>query len=220
MRLARPAAALAALAVTALAALAVAPRAARAADPQPANEQVVVPQVDRRPVATPRFPSNDFEAGLFTGTYNTQNFGASAVLGLRLGYHVTEDVFVEAAYGQTRVSDELFRQVLPGGIFAQPTERLRYYNLSAGYNLLPGEVFIGRRRARASALYLVGGIGSTSFVQQRHQTVNFGLGMRVFLADWAALQVDMRDHVYPLDLLGKRKDTQNLELTGGLTFFF
>jgi hypothetical protein len=42
----------------------------------------------------------------------------------------------------------------------------------------------------------------------------------VLLADWAAVQVDLRDHVYSLDLLGKRQDTQNIELTAGFTFYF
>ncbi|HUG23551.1 outer membrane beta-barrel domain-containing protein, partial [Piscinibacter sp.] len=179
-----------------------------------------VPEVERRDVSPPRFPSNDFEAGLFAGTYATQNFGSSAVVGLRLGYHVTEDIFVQAAFAQTNVSDEAFRRVLPGGIFPQPEEKLTYYNLSAGYNLLPGEVFIGRNRAKLSSIYVIGGVGSTSFNEQRRQTINFGLGMRVLLADWAAVQVDMRDHVFSMDLLGKRESTQNLELTAGVTFFF
>ena len=55
---------------------------------------------------------------------------------------------------------------------------------------------------------------------QSHETVNLGLGMRVFLRDWAAIQVDVRDNIFSLDLLGANKTTQNLELTGGLTFFF
>jgi hypothetical protein len=42
----------------------------------------------------------------------------------------------------------------------------------------------------------------------------------VYLIDAVALQLDMRDHIYTLDLLGKRQSTQNLELTGGLTVFF
>ncbi len=191
-----------------------------AAQTQPANEQVIQPQVDRRVVKVPKFPSNDFEVGLFTGTYATQNFGSSLVYGARLGYHVTEDIFVEAVYGQTEVSDENFRQILPGGIFRQPKETLSYYNLSAGFNILPGEVFIGRNIAKASALYVIGGIGSTSFLEQRRQTLNFGLGLRVFLKDWAAIQVDMRDHIFTLDLLGRRENTQNLELSAGITFFF
>lgn len=199
-----------------------------AADPPasepPSNEQVIVPQIDRRDVKLPRFPSNDFEGGLFTGTYSTENFGASWVKGVRLGYHVTEDVFVEAVYGQTKVSDENFREILPGGIFTNSKEKLSYYNLSAGFNVLPGEVFFGRQRAMASALYLIGGVGTTQITikgdKQRQQTFNVGLGLRVFLADWAALQVDMRDHIFSLDLLGKRQSTQNLELTAGVTVNF
>ena len=35
-----------------------------------------------------------------------------------------------------------------------------------------------------------------------------------------AVQVDVRDYLYSVDLLGKRQSTQNLEFTGGVTFFF
>jgi len=187
---------------------------------EPGNEQVIVPQVDRRPVNVPKIPSNDFEFGLFGGTYSTQNFGASRVVGLRVGYHITEDYFVEGAYAQTKVSDESFRQILPGGVFSDETEKLSYYNVSVGVNVLPGEIFFGRNVAKASAVYLIGGVGSTKFNDQRKQTFNVGLGVRLFLKDWAAIQVDMRDHIFTLDLLGKRQNTQNLELTGGVTFFF
>jgi outer membrane beta-barrel protein len=204
-------------------ALGCAAAAAQDAGKAPANDpasQVVVPQVDRRDVKLPRIPSNDFEVGAFAGTYATQNFGASTVGGIRLGYHVTEDFFFEAAFAQTTVSDEAFRQILPGGLFVDRKEKLRYGNLSVGWNMLPGEVFIGRGLAKASTLYVIGGIGTTKFVDQSRQTFNLGVGTRVFLRDWAALQVDMRDHIYKLDILGKLRRTHNLELTGGITFFF
>jgi outer membrane beta-barrel protein len=204
--------------LTALAAPAFAQQ--QTAPQKPANEEVIVPEVDRRDVQLPRIPSNDFEVGAFTGTYATQNFGTSLVGGVRLGYHITEDVFVEGVYGQTKVSDESFRQILPGGVFADEKETLKYYNLSVGYNLLPGEVFLGSKRAKASAFYVIGGIGSTSFNDQRRQTVNLGLGMRLFFNNRWAAQVDMRDHIFSLDILGKRQNTQNLELTAGVTFFF
>jgi outer membrane beta-barrel protein len=202
-------------------ALAAASGAVLAADPPPPpQDQVVVPQVDRRDLEVPKFPSNDFEMGLYSGTYATQNFGSSWVYGVKLGYHITEDFFVEGVYAQTKVSDELFRQILPGGVFPQTTEKLSYYNLSIGYNLLPGEIFIGGRHARPSQFYVVTGVGSTKFADQRKPTFNVGFGYRVYLADWAALQLDLRDHMFSLDLLGKRQSTQNVELTGGLSFFF
>jgi outer membrane beta-barrel protein len=202
-------------------ALAAASGAVLAADPPaPPQDQVVVPQVDRRDLEVPKFPSNDFEMGLYSGTYATQNFGSSWVYGVKLGYHITEDFFVEGVYGQTKVSDELFRQILPGGVFPDTREKLSYYNLSIGYNLLPGEIFIGGRHARPSQFYVITGVGSTKFADQRKPTFNVGFGYRVFLADWAALQLDLRDHMFSLDLLGKRQSTQNVELTGGLSFFF
>lgn len=189
--------------------------------PQPGNEQVIQPEVERRELRLPKFPSKDFEIGLYAGTYATENFGASAVGGLRLGYHITEDFFVQGVYGATKVSDEAFRQIFPGGgVFPQEKEKLTYYNLSAGYNVLPGEVFIGRNRAFASQVYVMAGVGSTKFLEQKKQTVNVGFGLRVLFLDRMSLQVDLRDHVYSLDLLGKRTSTQNLELTTGLSYFF
>lgn len=196
------------------------PCAVRAADAPSQANQVVVPEVDRRDVKLPRIPSNDFEGGAFVGSYSTQNFGSSAVAGLRLGYHITEDFFVEGVYAQTRVSDQNFRQILPGGVFPQEKETLKYYNLSIGANVLPGEVFMGGKHAKASAVYLIGGIGNTTLLQQKHQTFNVGAGLRVFFTDHLALQVDARDHVFSLDLLGKRQSTQNHELSAGLTFFY
>jgi outer membrane beta-barrel protein len=200
--------------------------AAQASTPQqPSNEQVIQPQVDRREVKLPKYPSKDFEFGLFGGTYATQNFGTNGVAGLRLGYHISEDIFVEGVYAQTKASDENFRQILPAGIFSRPKVTLKYYNLSAGYNILPGEVFLGRSYAKASSLYLIGGIGSTSFVdtkfnQRNRQTLNFGVGMRILFWERLAAQIDMRQHVLALDILGRNESTRNLELTGGLTFFF
>ena len=148
------------------------------------------------------------------------NFGSSFVGGVRLGYHITEDFFVQGVYAQTRVSDEAFRQILPGGIFVDQTEKLTYYNLSIGYNILPGEVFIGTKRALPSQLYLMAGVGSTSFNDQNRQTFNLGFGARVFLSDKTAVSIDLRNHFYSLDLLGKSQSTQNPELTAGVSYFF
>ena len=195
---------------------------ARAADAPAADtsDQVVVPDVERRDVHKPKYPSNDFEIGLFGGTYSSQNFGTAFAWGGRLGYDITEDFFVEATYGRSKVSDKEFRQILPGGIFTAEQEKLKYYDLSLGWNFLPGEIFIGKNWAKASTMYAIGGIGSTSFDSQRMQTWNFGLGAKLFLADWVALRADVRDHIYTLDLLGKRGTTQNPEVTLGFSFFY
>jgi outer membrane beta-barrel protein len=208
------------LALGATASLAQNPPPAAATGAASPADQVIEPTVPRRDVAVPKIPSNDIIVGAYLGTYSSEDFGASFVYGARLGYHITEDFFVEGVYGTTKVSDENYRQILPGGVFPTKEETLSYYNLSVGYNVLPGEAFVGRKYAFANALYLIAGIGSTKFLSQSSQTINFGLGYRVFLKDWAAIQFDVRDYMYSLDLLGQSKSTQNLEFTLGATFFF
>lgn len=187
---------------------------------QPANEQVVVPQVERREMKLPKFPSKDIEVSAFGGVYSAETFGAHAVYGLRLGYHITEDFFVQANLAQTKVNDEFYRVGRAGGLFAQPEEKLTYYNVTAGWNVLPGEVFIGANRAKATSLYLLGGIGSTKIAERRSSTFNLGLGFRLLLADRAGWQVELRDHVFTLDLIGRRQTLHNVELTTGFAWYF
>jgi outer membrane beta-barrel protein len=199
-----------------------APALAQTAAPQqPANEQVIVPEVQRRDVRLPKFPSKDFEVGLLAGTYATQSFGASGVAGLRLGYHLSEDFFVEGVYAQTKVSDKTFEEIFPGaGPLADTDKKLTYYNVSAGYNIFPGEIFLGSKYAKASSIYVIGGVGSTKFANQRKQTFNVGFGFRVLFSDRWAVRVDVRDHIFSYDLLGVRQNTQNLELTTGFAYYF
>ncbi|HEY4038223.1 MAG TPA: outer membrane beta-barrel domain-containing protein [Burkholderiaceae bacterium] len=185
-----------------------------------AGDQVIQPELDRREVKLLHIPSNDFEFGLFTGDFNTEYFGSDLIGGARLGYHITEDFFAEAVYGDTRATDEVYRQFLPGGIFPSQVQKLRYYEITGGINVLPGELYVWRNTARPSALYLVAGLGSTKFLEQWHFTATAGFGARVWLANWASLQIDMRDHIFSLDILGQRRSTQNLEFSGGVTFFF
>jgi outer membrane beta-barrel protein len=203
----------------ALAASAALSAPAHAADGNSAD-QAIVPQVDRRDVKLPKFPNSDFEIGVYGGVYSTQNFGSSAGGGARLAYHITEDFFVEGSAGTTKVSDEAFRRILPGGIFTGNTEKLVYSNLNVGMNVLPGEVFLGGSYAMPSQVFILAGGGTTRFNGQRMQTVDFGVGVKVYVKDWFAVRVDMRDNIYTLDLLGKRDRTQNVELNAGLSFLF
>ena len=46
-------------------------------------------------------------------------------------------------------------------------------------------------------------LGSTEFGGDKRFTVNLGFGYRLIATDWLALHVDVRDHVFDSDLLGK-----------------
>jgi len=183
-------------------------------------EQVVRPELERREVKEADIDTEDFEIGAFAGVMSVEDFGTNLVYGARLGYHVTEYVFVEASYGRTD-TDETSAERFGGFQILQDSDRtLDYYNLSFGFNLLPGESFVGSRWAFTSDFYLIGGVGSTSFAGDDLFTWNIGFGYRVLVNDWLALRADARDHVFDVDLLGESNTTHNLEFTGGISIFF
>jgi len=192
-----------------------------AASDEQANEQVVRPEIKRREVREDAIDTEDFEIGAFAGIMSIEDFGSNLVYGVRGTYHVTEDIFLEAAYGRTEGDETSFERLSGAASILTDDERdLDYYNLSFGLNLFPGESFIGERWAFSSAFYIIGGVGSTNFAGDDMMTWNAGFGYKVLLNDWLALRVDARDHIFDLDLLGESRTTHNLEFTGGLSIFF
>jgi outer membrane beta-barrel protein len=150
-----------------------------------------------------------------------EDFGSSAVYGVRLAYHVTAGFFVEGSIGQSEAGLTSF-EILSGGapLLSDSERQLTYYNLNVGYNILPGEGFVGEGRAYNTAFYVSAGLGSTRFAGDDRFTVNFGAGYRFLLTDSVALHVDFRDHLFDIDLLGEEKTAHNLEGSVGVTVFF
>ncbi len=182
---------------------------------------VVEPEVVRRRVRVPEIENSDFEVGPYVGTFSTEDFGVNPVFGARLTYHVSEDFFAEALVGRTEASRTSFERLSGGADLLTDSERrLTYYNLAFGYNLFPGEVFIGRRRAFNSAFYVTAGFGSVKFAGDDRFSVSVGAGYRLLLNDWLTAHLDVRDHMFEIDLLGSNKNTHNLETALGVTVFF
>lgn len=183
--------------------------------------QVIEPEVERREIKEPAIDREDFEVGGFVGIMSIEDFGADVVYGARLAYHVTEGFFVEGTVGQTEGGLTSFEQLSGGARLIDDDERtFTYYNLNVGYNILPGEGFIGEGRAYNTNMYLIAGLGSTRFAGDDRFTVNFGAGFRFLLTDSLALHVDFRDHLFDIDLLGQDKTVHNLEGHIGVTVFF
>lgn len=192
--------------------------------PPPSSEppgQVIDPQVERREIKEPGIDREDFEIGAYVGIMSVEDFGTNVVYGARLAYHLTEGFFVEATVGQSETGETSF-EILSGGaqLLSDSERTMTYYNLNLGYNILPGEVFIGEGRAYNTSLYLIGGLGSTRFAGDDRFTVNFGAGYRFLLTDSIALHIDFRDHLFDIDLFGEEKTAHNLEGHLGFTVFF
>jgi outer membrane beta-barrel protein len=182
--------------------------------------QIVEPDVERRTVKPLAVPTENFEIGSFIGTTSIEDFGSHMVFGSRIAYHVTEDIFAEAVVGRTQTGKTSYE--LPTGatqLLTDDERELTYYDLSVGWNVLPGEVFLGRERAMPIALYVTMGAGSTRFGGDDRFTATIGTGLRLLVTEWLAVHVDARDRLFKTDLIGRSQVTQNLEITISLTAF-
>jgi outer membrane beta-barrel protein len=194
---------------------------AAAEEPDSAPPRVIEPEVERRKIKVAKIDADNIELGGNYGFLSIEDFGSNASWGLTGAYHVTEDFFFQVSYGSSRASKTSY-EILGGNVqLLTPSERrFTYYSLSLGYNLLPGEVYIGRSLAMNSALYLIGGIGSTRFAGDQRFSLNFGAGYRLLPTDWMAIHIDVQDRVFRTDILGTQKLVNNLGANIGLTFFF
>jgi outer membrane beta-barrel protein len=186
-----------------------------------AEPSIIEPQVNRREVKTPKIKAKDFELGAYFGALSIEDFGTNPLYGVRAAYHVSEDIFLEAFLARSKAGQSSLEEVFPEvTVLSNSGRQFTYYDLDVGYNVLPGEVFLGRGRAFNTALYVTVGMGDVKFAAQDQFSLNFGIGTRVLITDWLAMHLDVRDHVFESDLFGVDKNVHNIEATLGLTTFF
>jgi outer membrane beta-barrel protein len=176
--------------------------------------------VARRQLTVPKIRSRNVEVGIDYGVLSIEDFGTNPVFGLTAAYHVTEDVFFQADVGRSRAGLSSFETLSGIQLLTGSERRFTYYDLSLGYNFLPGEAFLGRGRAMTSAFYILGGIGGTDFAGDTKFTANFGAGYRVVPTDWLSIHITVQDRVFQSSLLGSAKLTNNIEALIGTTVFF
>lgn len=183
--------------------------------------QVIEPDLNRREIKTDAIDTENIEIGAFYGVLSIEDFSSNEVYGVRAAYHITEDFFFEGTYGESEGDQTSFEKLSGGSPLLSDEDReYSYYNLSVGWNILPGEVFILDDYAFNSSVYLIAGIGSTEFAGDSWFTVNVGAGLRLLLTDWLAWHIDVRDHIFDRDTFGEDQTTHNIEFHTGLTLFF
>jgi len=185
------------------------------------NPQVVDPRVERRDINVAGIDTENFEAGAYIGTISIEDFGSDVVFGARLAYHFSEDLFAEINIATAEAGKTSYEDLSGSAQLLTDSERkFTSYDLSLGWNILPGEVFFGGHRAMPSSFYLTAGAGSTRFGGDDNFTVALGAGMRLLVTDWLAGHLTVRDLAFDSDLLGKSKQTHNLQVNLGVTAFF
>jgi outer membrane beta-barrel protein len=171
--------------------------------------RVVEPEVERRKVNVPGIHSSNIEIGAHYGALDIEDFGTNPAYGGIIAFHVTEDFFFRGDIGRSNAGKTSAETL--SNIPLTVNRRFTYYDLSLGYNFLPGEAFIGRGTAMSSNFYVLAGIGATEFAGDKKFTVNFGAGYQVLPTDWLAINLEVQDRLFQSNILGYSKLTNNLE---------
>ena len=69
---------------------------------------VIDPDVARREIKPPKIDTDDFEFTAFAGLMSVEDFESNTVYGARLGYHISQNLFIEGSYGQTNAGETSF----------------------------------------------------------------------------------------------------------------
>ena len=184
-------------------------------------EQIITPDIKRRTIKEDDLDSEDFEMGAFFGLLSIEDFGTNDVQGITFAYHITEDFFVEAAYGISKTEKTSYES-LSGGVelLTEDQRDISYYNLSLGYNFLHGQVFISDKWAFNNHFYIMLGGGNTDFAAKDYFTTSIGAGLRFYATDWLALDLSSRGHSFEHEVFSESKRVTNMETRLGLSLFF
>ena len=125
---------------------------------------LIEPQIERVEFDESLIDSDDFEIAVYAGYLAIEDFDTDIVVGVKLGYNVSEDFFVQATYGSGESGETSFEILNPNVQLLSDNEReINYYLVSLGFNLFPGEAFLTDSTTFNTVLYISAGIGNTEF---------------------------------------------------------
>jgi outer membrane beta-barrel protein len=193
--------------------------AAQSDEEDPTN--LIEPQIERVEFDESLIDSDDFEFAVYAGYLAIEGFETNIVTGIKLGYNVSEDFFVQSSYGIGDSGESSFEKVESDIRLLTDDEReIEYYLVTLGFNLFPGEAFLTDSTTFNNVLYLSAGIGNTEFAGDDRFTIAYAIGHRTLFADGFSLDIEMRDLIFEQDIFGSEETTHNLEFTVALNLFF
>lgn len=182
---------------------------------------LIEPQIERVEFDEARIDSDDFELSVYAGYLALEDFDTNFVVGAKLGYHISEDFFVQATYGRSDSGETSFERLSGGAPLLSDDEReVEYYLVTLGFNLMPGEAFVTDSTTFNTVFYLTAGVGTTTFAGDDRFTIAYAFGYRTLFADGFSLDIEMRDLIFEMDIFGETESTNNLEFSVAFNLFF
>lgn len=185
------------------------------------DQNLIEPQIERVEFDESLIDSEDFEISVYAGMLSIEDFGVNTITGIKFAYHVNENYFVQLAIGESEAGRTSFEVLSAGAPLLTDDERnLEFYQINLGYNLFPGEAFVTESTTLNNTFYLEFGLGSTEFAGDDRHTVNYGFGYRLLFLDAFSFNADLKNHVFDMDIFGDKVETNNIEYSLALGWYF
>lgn len=186
-----------------------------------AHTEVIAPDIEPREIKIARIDNEFIEINLHGGLLSIEDFDSSALFGARIALHLNEHIFIEGSYSQAKGDRTSFEELIPNAqVVSDDNDRdYKSWDVSLGWNVFPNESWLFGR-AYKSDVYTLVGAGRTDFGGDKWFTVNLGLGYRLFLTDWLIYRIEVRDHIFNRDIFGEDDQTNNIEFSTGVSYFF
>jgi outer membrane beta-barrel protein len=159
-----------------------------------------------------------FELGAYVGLLSVEDFNTNPVTGISLSYHINDSFIAQANYGVSTVSKAAFEEREDASYLEDYD--FTYINLLAGYKVLDGRSFLGKRQKFNSAIYVLAGAADVSFADNSKTGMVFGASYRAVITDWLTVNLDVRDTIVEIELLDDSKKTHNTEMAIGVNALF
>lgn len=159
-----------------------------------------------------------FELGAYVGLLSVEDFNTNPVTGVSFSYHISKRFLAQVNYATSTVDNAAFEDVA-GNDFLSDYD-FTYTNLLAGYKVLDGRSFFGKRHKFNSSIYVLAGISSVSFGGTDETGMAFGASYRAVVTDWMTLNLDVRDTMVDISLNNNTKKTHNTEMVIGVNALF
>jgi outer membrane beta-barrel protein len=196
--------------------------------------RVIEPNKQTTSVQAAAIDTEHFELGLYAGLMSVEDFNTNLATGLSLTYHIhgTERFIAQVNYGSSETDKANFETI--DNFLAEEDRTFNYLNLLAGYKILDGRSFLGKRMKFNSAIYLLAGGANIEFANNDETGYVLGASYRVVLTDWLTVNFDVRDTVFDREFLAKTdfdgagnpvttnlsKTTHNTEVLLGINALF
>jgi outer membrane beta-barrel protein len=161
------------------------------------------------------------ELSAMGGLYAADLLSSSYLLQGAYSYHFTEDLGLEASFAYTRAESDLVRIVEEDTSFTalRLDTPVYIYQGHLLWSFAYGKLRWFNGSISRFDFHLALGGGVTDNQTAEGLMLSGGLGMKLYMTQWLALRLDLRDQVMGQELLGQSEIVNNLAATLGLSIF-